>query len=294
MAMIYRTDVFKKYGITTPPKTWAEYEQAAQKVKDAGGPLFGDLGANVPAVTMALQIQKGATPFQYNYSADKKKIGIKVNDQASKDVMAYWGQMVQKKLVGTQDLFTTDHISGIIGGKYATYISAAWAPGYLEGVGVGKAGSEGTFKVAPLPQWDPANPVQVNWGGSTFAVTKQANDKKLATEVAMGLYQDKPTLDHTWKNQILFPLNNSVQNDPAFVNAKIAFFKGQQANKEVYVPAAKAYKGATYSPFTTYYASAMQQAITAVNGGAAAGPTLDALQAKLVKYAKSQGFTVTE
>jgi len=60
MAMIYRTDVFQKYGIT-PPTTWAEYQQDAQKVKAAGGPLFGDLGANVPAVMMALQIQKGAT-----------------------------------------------------------------------------------------------------------------------------------------------------------------------------------------------------------------------------------------
>src|SRR6187402_344678 len=62
MAMIYRKDIFDKYGIT-PPTTWAEYETAAQTVKDAGGPLFGDLGANVPAVFMALTIQNGAQPF---------------------------------------------------------------------------------------------------------------------------------------------------------------------------------------------------------------------------------------
>ena len=43
MGMIYRKDIFDQYGIT-PPTTWAEYEAAAQKVKDAGGPLFGDLG----------------------------------------------------------------------------------------------------------------------------------------------------------------------------------------------------------------------------------------------------------
>jgi multiple sugar transport system substrate-binding protein len=292
VGMIYRKDIFDKYGVKAIPKTWAEYEAAAAKVKAAGGPLFGVNASNAQALMMALQIQKGAKPFTYDYSADPKKIGIKVNDQASKDVMAYWGNLVKKKLLGTTDLFGTDHITAITGGKLATYLGAAWAPGYLTGAGVAK--SSGTFKVAPLPQWDPANPVEVNWGGSTYAVTSQAHDKKLAAEVAMGLYQDKATLDHTWKNQILFPLNLKAQNDPAFVNAKIAFFKGQQSNKEVYLPAAKAYKGATYSPFTTYYFSAMQQAIAAVNRGAEAGPTLDALQAKLVKYAKSQGFTVTE
>ncbi|MEK8104666.1 extracellular solute-binding protein [Micromonospora sp. M12] len=103
-AMIYRKDIFDKYKIT-PPKTWAEYEQAAQKVKDAGGPLFGDFGANVSALTMALQIQKGASPFTYD-PAQPKSIGVKLNDQASKDVLDYWGGLAKKGLVGTQDQFT--------------------------------------------------------------------------------------------------------------------------------------------------------------------------------------------
>lgn len=37
MAMIYRKDIFDKYHIK-PPKTWAEYEEAAKKVKDAERP----------------------------------------------------------------------------------------------------------------------------------------------------------------------------------------------------------------------------------------------------------------
>lgn len=61
MGMIYRADVFEQYDIT-PPTTWAEYEAAAEKVKAAGGPLFGSFAANVSAATMALQIQKGAQP----------------------------------------------------------------------------------------------------------------------------------------------------------------------------------------------------------------------------------------
>jgi len=37
MAMIYRTDVFERAGVTEPPATWQEYEDAARQVKQATG-----------------------------------------------------------------------------------------------------------------------------------------------------------------------------------------------------------------------------------------------------------------
>ncbi len=291
MAMIYRKDIFDKYDIT-PPKTWAEYEHAAQKVKDAGGPLFGDLGANVSAVTMALQIQKGAVPFTYD-PAQPELIGINLNDQASKDVLDYWAGLVRKGLVGTQNQFTPEYISGVINGKYATYISAAWAPGYLTGAGVGKGKDTGKFAVAPLPQWDADNPVQVNWGGSAFSVTSQAKNPELAAKAAYGLYADEKSLTDGWTNQIIFPMNLKALNDPEFVDLKVSFFDGQQANKEVYVPAANAYKGVTYSPFGQYYFEAMTKQVSAIIEGSVTGAqAADRIQEDVVKYAKEQGFTV--
>ncbi|MFY1691190.1 ABC transporter substrate-binding protein [Plantactinospora sp. WMMB782] len=291
LAMIYRKDIFDKYGIT-PPKTWAEYEQAAQKVKDAGGPLFGDFGANVSALTMALQIQKGATPFSYD-PAQPKSIGVKLNDQASKDVLEYWGGLVRKGLVGKQDQFTPEYISGVINGQYATYVSAAWAPGYLTGAGVGKGQDTGKFAVAPLPQWDLNNPVQVNWGGSAFSVTRQSKKPELAAKAAYGLYADKESLTDGWTNQIIFPLNLTALNDPAFMELKVAFFNGQQANKEVYVPAANAYQGMVYSPFGQYYFDAMTKQVSEIHKGSVSGSqAADRLQEDVAKYAKEQGFTV--
>ena len=293
MGMIYRTDIFEQYGIT-PPTTWAEYEAAAQTVKDAGGPLFGDLGANVPAVFMALTIQNGAQPFTYD-PATPEEIGINVNDDASKEVMDYWAGLVQKGLVGTQDQFTPEYISGVVGGDYATYVSAAWAPGYLTGAGVGEGEDAGLFATAPLPQWDPANPVAVNWGGSAFSVTTQAKDQELAAKVAFGIYADEDSLRDGWENQIIFPLNQGVLNSDEFINAEVAFFNGQQANKEVYVPAANAYKGFTYSPFAQFYYASFTEALAAINAGEKTGSeAMDELQQKLVDYAVEQGFTVTE
>jgi multiple sugar transport system substrate-binding protein len=292
MGLIYRTDVFEKYGITTPPKTWDEFATDAAKVKAAGGPVFGDLGSNVPAAFMALQIQKGAVPFGYDIT-DPQALTVKLNDHASKDVLSYWGDLANKGLVGKQDQFTTDYISGVVNGKYATYTSAAWAPGYLTGAGVGKGSSKGVWAVAPLPQWDEANPVSVNWGGSTFAVTTQATDKKLAAIVAKGIYADPASLEEGWKKQIIFPLSKQVLDSPEFADNKSEFFSGQQANKEVYLPAENAYKGVTYAPITTYYYAQLQAELVKINSGKITGDqAADELQANIVKYAESQGFKV--
>ncbi|WP_284982967.1 extracellular solute-binding protein [Arthrobacter sp. efr-133-TYG-118] len=291
MAMIYRKDVLDKYGIK-PPTTWAEYETAAQKVKDAGGPAFGDLGSNVPAALTALMAQKGAVPFTYDL-ADQKNISIHLDSQPAKDVLNYWAGLVKKGLVATQDQFTTDYISGMIGGKYATYISAAWAPGYLTGSGVGKGNEKGTFAAAPLPQWDPSNPVSVNWGGSTFAVTSQAGDQKLAAEVAKGLYADDTSLTDGWKTQTIFPLNQNVLKSEAFTNNAVDFFGGQTANKDIYIPAENAYKGFSYSPFSVYYYAQLQTETVKINAGKVSGDeAATELQGIMVNYAKSQGFTV--
>ncbi|MBM7503962.1 ABC transporter substrate-binding protein [Agromyces aurantiacus] len=291
MGMIYRKDIFDQYGIM-PPTTWDEYEAAAQKVKDAGGPFFGDLGANVPAVMMALQYQNGAQPFTYD-AASPENIGIKLNDDASKEVLDYWAGLSSKGLVGKQDQFTPEYISGVIGGEYATYLSAAWAPGYLQGAGVGEGADEGVWATAPLPQWDPANPVSVNWGGSAFSVTEQADDPGLAAKVAFGVYADDASLEDGWKNQIIFPLNVNVLEDPAFQDYEVPFFGGQQANKEVYVPAAKAYTGMTYTPIGQYYYSAFTEQLAAINDGSTSGSeAADALQKDVEGYAKEQGYTV--
>ena len=294
MALIYRTDVFAKYGITTPPATWEEYAADAAKVSAAGGPAFGDLGANVPAALMALQIQKGAKPFEYDL-ADQKKITIKLDDQDSKDVLDFWAGLVKKKQIGTVDQFTTDYISGVVGGKYATYTSAAWAPGYLTGAGVGKGESSGVWAVAPLPQWDAAKPVSVNWGGSAFAVTSQASDKKNAAKVALGLYADADSLHDGWTKQIIFPLNQDVLTSDEFIENKSEFFNGQQANKEVYIPAENAYEGFVYPPIVVYYYAQLQAVTVKINAGKLTGSeAATELQATMVKYAKSQGFTVSE
>lgn len=291
MGMIYRTDIFKEYGIT-PPTTWAELESTAQKVKDAGGPWFASFAANQPAYVTALFYQNGAEPFDYDPSKEGE-IGIELNSPEIKEVLDYWAGLVEKGLVGTEDQFTPEYIAGVINGKYSTYLSAAWAPGYLQGAGVGEGADAGVWAVAPMPQWDPASPIAINWGGSAFSVSSQAKDPQAAAKVAFGVYADQASLDDGWKNQIIFPLNVNVLDSQEFLDYEVPFFSGQQANKDVYVPAANAYKGMTYTPLGQYYYSALTKQVAAINDGAVTGSqAADALQADVVKYAEEQGFTV--
>ncbi len=291
MGMIYRTDVFDEYDVT-PPTTWEELEATAQKVKDAGGPLFASFAANQPAAVTAYMYQSGAQPFEYD-PANEGEIGINLNSDEIKGVLDYWAGLVEKGLVGTEDQFTPEYIAGVIGGDYATYLSAAWAPGYLQGAGVGEGADEGVWATAPLPQWDTANPVAINWGGSAFSVSKQAKDPELAAKVAFGVYADQASLDEGWQQQIIFPLNVNVLDSAEFQDYEVPFFGGQQANKEVYVPAANAYKGMTYTPLQQFYYSTLTEQITRIQDGSATGSeAADALQDAVVAYAEEQGFTV--
>lgn len=81
--------------------------------------------------------------------------------------------------------------------------------------------------VAPMPQWDPANPVAINWGGSAFVVSSQASDPELAAKVAFGVYADPASLDEGWQQQIIFPLNASVLSSSDFQDYEVPFFSGQ-------------------------------------------------------------------
>ena len=78
-----------------------------------------------------------------------------------------------------------------------------------------------------------------------------------------------------------------------FVDARSEFFNGQTANRDVYIPAANAYQGAVYSPFTVYYYAQLQAQIVKLNAGQTTGAQAATdLHDEIVKYAKTQGFTV--
>lgn len=286
VAMMYRKDIFDKYGLT-PPKTWADYAADAAKLKAAGGPAIGDWPNDTPAFAQAMFAQAGAQTF--DYSIDKKtSLGVDIDNAASKKVLDYWDGLVQKGEVVTTGQSSTDFVSELASGKIATFIAASWEPGHLTGAGFTR-GPDSPWRVAMLPQWNAKSPVQVNWGGSTYAVTTQSKVPHAAAEVALNLFgnENQQTLGAH------FPQHLKAQKASWFVNAQDPFFGGQEANKEVWIPAAGAYKGQGYSPFQDYFYQQLTAMLTKTTSGAESSTDgLSKLQSTIGSYAKSQGFTV--
>lgn len=288
MGMLYRQDLFDKAGIAVPT-TWDEFAVAAKQLKDAGTGVLANFPTNGRAFNQALFAQAGSKPFEYD-KTKPTEVSIDVNDDASKQVLNYWDGLVKDGLVTTDDAFTADYNTSLVDGTYAVYLAAAWGPGYLQGLS--DADDTAVWRAAPLPQWDAANPVQVNWGGSTFAVTEQAKDKKLAAEVAKDIFGT----DEAWKIGIeqgaLFPTYKPILESDYFTNLEYPFFGGQQINKDVFLAAAAGYSGFTFSPFQNYaFDQLTEQQYAMVQGEKTADEALDDLQASLEKYATEQGFT---
>lgn len=289
MGMLYRQDILDEHGIT-PPTTWDEFEAAAQALQDAGAPgVLANFPPNGRAFTQALFAQAGNVPFEYD-SANPLEIGIDVNDQASKDVLAYWADLADRGLVAVDEAFTADYNTKLVDGTYAIYVAAAWGPGYLQGLEGSQEGAE--WRAAPVPQWDTANPVQINWGGSTFAVTSQAKDKELSALVAKEIFGTEEAWTIGIEEAALFPLWKPILESDYFRDLEYPFFGGQQINNEVFLDAAAGYEGFTFSPFQNYAYDQLQEQVTAVavEGTSTSDEALDALQSSLETYAEEQGF----
>lgn len=291
VGLLYRKDLFDKYGISVPT-TWDEYAAAAEKIKQASGgkTLLTDYPGNGRAYQTALAAQAGAKPFELTGS---QSIKIDLDDPASRKVATYWNDLVQKKLVGTEDASTTDYNTHLVNGTYASVIAAAWLPGYLQGFTGADKSAE--WAVAPVPQWDTANPVQINIGGSAFAVSKQAQDQKAAAKVAMEIFGTEEAWKLGIEKAALFPLWKPILESDYFQSKAYPFFGGQQINKDVFLTAATDYKGFQFSPFQNLVYDKLTDAVNAMNKGKKSPEdALKTYQDSVVGYARQQGYTVEQ
>ncbi|WP_225752910.1 ABC transporter substrate-binding protein [Actinotalea sp. Marseille-Q4924] len=291
MGFLYRQDIFDQYGVAVPT-TWEEFAAAAQQLKDAG---YEGYIANFPpnwwAFFQAMAAQKGWEPFEYDSGSTEMKINMATPEAI--EVLSYWEDLVDRGLLATDEAFTADYNASLVDGTYASYVAAAWGPGYL--AGLSDADADAVWRAAPLPQWEGELPRQVNIGGSTFAVSEQADNPELAAQVAMELFGTEEAWKIGIEEAALFPLWIPVLESEYFADLEYPFFGGQQINKDVFLEAAAGYEGFTTPPFLTYvYDQGTQQLTALVEGSATAEEAMNAIQEDVVTYAESQGFTVTE
>ena len=287
MGMLYRQDIFDKHGIT-PPKTWAEFADAARKLHAADPNVYlTNLAASGSGVWMGLAWQAGAKQFEYSGG---EKIGVSVNNETSQKLADYWGGLVKDGVVSTDPDFTDQWYQGLNQGKYATWLTAAWGPVFLS---ASAKDTSGKWRAAPLPQWNAGENKAGNWGGSTSAVIKTTKNPIAAAKFAEFLNTDAESTMMLATQQFLFPPTKSTLTNPTFVGQKPEFYGGQQVNELFVQISGTVSTEFQWPPFIDQASNDWNETVgKSLADKSDTGVALDQWQERVTSYAKSQGFTV--
>lgn len=288
MGMLYREDIFKKYGISVP-KTWDQFAAAARKLHAANPNVYmTNLAPNDPGALEGLFWQAGSHPFTMK---SRTSLSINIDDQGAKRVSDFFTPLIKQGVVSTDPDFTDAWYKGLSSGRYATWLTAAWGPVFMKGVAAPTAGK---WRAAPLPQWSSGANVSGNWGGSTTAVLKLSKHPAVAAAFAEFINTDPASTKVMTNDQSLFPVTQARLHSPEFLNAKLSFFGGQQVNAMFANVAKTVSSNFTWSPFQDYvYSSSNDTYGKAMTQKGDLSSALSQWQSAVVAYAKKQGFTVS-
>jgi multiple sugar transport system substrate-binding protein len=286
MALMYRKDLFAKYGITTPPATWDQYAADAAKVHAADPSVYlGDFG-NDAYNYAGLAWQAGAPWF----GTANQQWQVSIGSAGNQKVASYWQGLLDKKLLKTDPSFDPSLYSDMASGKILSDVNAVWdAPIIASSV----KGTSGDWAVAPMPVWDAGNPVYGNDGGSATAVLSGCAHAKEAAEFALWMSTDADSVSNLIKVTGIYPAATAGLTNPA-LSAADPFYGGQKIydvfNAETPHINTSWQWGPTMTQTSTDLGDGLGQAGT---GGATLPGVLGTVQSKTVAQMKQQGLTVT-
>ncbi|MGF1424901.1 extracellular solute-binding protein [Kitasatospora sp. LaBMicrA B282] len=219
MALLYRKDLFARYGITAPPLTWADYAADAAKVHAADPTVYlGDFG-NDAYDYAGLAWQAGAGWF--GTAGDQWQVTL--DSGANQKVAGFWQDLLNRRLLKTDPSYDPSLYADMTDGKILSDVNAVWDVPILASSVKGGAGQ---WAVAPMPVWDAAAPAYGNDGGSATAVLKGCAHPKEAAEFAAWLSTDPGSVGNLIKVTGIYPAATSGLANPA-LTAPDPFYGGQ-------------------------------------------------------------------
>ncbi|MEV6494298.1 sugar ABC transporter substrate-binding protein [Actinoplanes sp. NPDC051633] len=287
MGMLYRADLFEKYDIEVP-KTWDDFAAAARKLHTADPNVYlTNLASNQNGAFMGLLWQAGAKPFA---NTGPESVTVNLNDDVAKKVGNYWGGLVKEGVVSADPDFTDAWYQALNKGKYATWLTAAWGPVFLQS---SAASTKGKWRAAPLPQWDAGKQVSGNWGGSTSAVITGTKNPIAAAKFAEFLNTDPESTKKFATEQFLFPATKALLADPSFTGQKPEFYGGQTVNQVFSDVSDTVDTQFQWPPFLDQAVNDWDETVgKSFADKTDTGAALDQWQTRVSDYAKNQGFKV--
>ncbi|MET7697428.1 extracellular solute-binding protein [Streptomyces sp. NPDC005485] len=277
----YNAPLLKKFGYAVPT-TWEEYQKLGEKVaKDHPGYLVGDAGdAFTP------EIYLWASKCGANHITGPKAVSVNTSSEACTKMARLMDVLIKNKSMSISGVFSTD-----FGKNQADKVLLMPGPAWYGG-----ALFEGTFKTpakqiaaAPIPQWQgETSPSTGNVGGGTWLLSQHSEHVKAAADFLKWV-----TTDNAYQGE-------KAPGFPAYAPAAETWLKGQDASG-YFAGDLSALKAASSQVWNGWGSGQFsQEAIWAatVKPGLTQGKSvvslLPAWQDSIVKYAKSNGYKVSQ
>ncbi|WP_370097713.1 extracellular solute-binding protein [Streptacidiphilus sp. MAP12-20] len=286
MALIYRKDLFAKYGISKPPVTWDEYAADAAKVHAADPSVsLGDFGND--SYNYAGLAWQAAAPW---FGTNGGSWQVSVNSAANQKIANYWQGLLDKKLLKTDPSFDPSLYSDMASGKILSDVNAVWDTPILAS---SVKGTSGKWAVAPMPVWDANNPVYGNDGGSATVVLKGCAHPKEAAEFATWMSTDPGSVSNLIKVTGIYPAATSGLSNPA-LSQPDPFYGGQVVFDVFKAETPHIDTSWIWGPTMTQTATDLGDGLgTSAKGTTKLPDVLNTVQTKTVAQLKQQGMSVS-
>lgn len=271
MVLHYRKDLFDQFGFQVP-RTWDDYAALARSVRE-----------KLPASRLSVFPTDGATQFAaWAWQAGAQWFDTKdgawnvsIADAPTRKVAEYWQGLIDDGLVLANAAAGRQYDAQLNQNLVLTKLSGAWDAGAQM---KSRPAQKGKWAIAPMPQWDPANPAVGTHGGSTFAVTKDSQNP----EAAMEFIEWQVSHPDALRARLSSGASSQYPVAPALVDVgRKAFDPAYYGGQDIYTlfteETAKVRNGWTWGPRMSATNRVMQDGFAQASGGD--GTILDAVRA---------------
>ena len=273
----YREDIFEDLGLSAP-ETWDEYAEAARVVHDADPSMYlGTFSSTDPGLFVGLAQQAGASWWEI----EGERWKVEIDAEPTRRVAEFWGGLVEEGVISTEPMYTPQWNAALNDGTQIGWVSAAWAPGVLEG----NAGSTaGSWRMSTIPQWEPGANATGNWGGSATSVVVGSDHQAEAVRFAEWMNTSAEGVLALVEDSGVFPADlanaeAALEAPPEFFSHQPDFYERSTHNADGVEPFTFGPNvNVTYSLFNdafgiatrTATAAAFEEAVTTVHEGTVA------------------------
>jgi multiple sugar transport system substrate-binding protein len=221
--LFYRTDRFAEVGLTEPPKTWAEFEAAAQKLTDPAAKKYGFqvFAPEAEYYWYPWLWQNGGTLL----SEDEKT--IEFNNEKGKQAAEFYINLTKYSPPDYLNSNSYDGRVAFANGQVGMYMAGAWFAGVMDDE---FPKIKGKWAAAPLPEGSAGCATTI--AGDALVVFGQSDKQDAAWKWIEFLSKPENMADWTYKSEgTLLPPRTSLLDSPDLLKEKPVLATFAQAMK---------------------------------------------------------------